>query len=45
MVREANGEAKLERDQIVMYGVNATGLSFGHRRVLSEIVEGLNAMR
>jgi hypothetical protein len=29
---------------MVTYGVNATGLSLGNRRVLDEIVEGLNAM-
>jgi hypothetical protein len=36
--------SRIERDQTVMYGMNATGLSRGNRRRLGEIVEGLNAM-
>jgi hypothetical protein len=36
--------SRIERDQMVTYWVNATGLSLGNRRVLDEIVEGLNAM-
>ena len=34
--------ARIERDKIVMYWINAAGLSRGNRRVLGEIVEGLN---
>ncbi len=29
---------------MVMYWINATELSRGHRRILGEIVEGLSAM-
>ena len=29
---------------MVMYWINATGLSRGNRRILGEIVEGLSAM-
>ena len=36
--------SRIEREQMVMYWINATGLSLGNRRVLDEIVEGLNAM-
>lgn len=36
--------SRLERDKIITYWINATGLSLGNRRVLDEIVEGLNAM-
>ena len=36
--------SRIERDQTVMYWINATGLSSGNRRVLVEIVEGLSAM-
>jgi hypothetical protein len=36
--------SRIERDEIVMYWINATGLSRGNRRVLEEIVEGLRAM-
>ena len=36
--------SRIERDQTVTYWVNATGLSLGNRRVLDEIVKGLNAM-
>jgi hypothetical protein len=35
---------RIERDKMVMYGINTTGLSRSNRRVLGEIVEGLNAM-
>ena len=35
----------IERDQKVMYGVNATGLPRSNRRVLGEIVDGLNQLR
>lgn len=34
--------SRIERDKIVMYWINAAGLSRGNRRVLGEIVEGLN---
>jgi hypothetical protein len=34
--------SRIERDNMVMYWINATGLSRGNRRVLGEIVEGLN---
>lgn len=36
--------SRIERDKIITYWINATGLSLGNRRVLDEIVEGLNAM-
>ena len=36
--------SRIERANMVMYWINATGLSRGNRRVLGEIVEGLNAM-
>lgn len=36
--------SRIEKDKIVTYWINATGLSLGNRRVLDEIVEGLNAM-
>jgi hypothetical protein len=36
--------SRIERDQTVMYWINATGLSQGNRRILGEIVAGLNAM-
>jgi hypothetical protein len=36
--------SRIERDQEVMYWVNATGLSRAHRRVLGNIVAGLSAM-
>jgi hypothetical protein len=36
--------SRIERDQAVMYWINATGLSQGNRRILGEIVAGLNAM-
>jgi hypothetical protein len=36
--------SRIERDNMVMYGINATGLSRGNRRVLGEIIKGLNAM-
>jgi hypothetical protein len=36
--------SRIERDKIITYWINATGLSLGNRRVLEEIVEGLNAM-
>ena len=36
--------SRIERDHMVMYWINATGLSRRNRRVLGEIVEGLNAM-
>ena len=35
--------SRMERDEIVMYWINATGLSRGNRRVLEEIVEGRSA--
>jgi hypothetical protein len=34
--------SRIERDKMVMYWINATGLSLGNRRVLGEIVEGLH---
>jgi len=36
--------SRIERDKTVIYWINATGLSRGNRRILGEIVEGLNAM-
>ena len=36
--------SRIERDREVMYWVNTTGLSRSNQRLLSEIVEGLNAM-
>jgi len=36
--------SRIERDQEVMYWVNATGLSRANRRVLGNIVAGLSAM-
>jgi len=36
--------SRIERDQEVMYWVNATGLSRANRRVLGDIVAGLSAM-
>jgi hypothetical protein len=36
--------SRIERDKVVTYWVNATGLSRGNRRVLGEIVAGLSAM-
>jgi len=36
--------ARIERDQEMMYWVNATGLSRANRRVLDDIVEGLSAL-
>jgi hypothetical protein len=36
--------SRIERDKMVMYWINATGLSRGNRRVLDEIVEGLGAI-
>jgi hypothetical protein len=36
--------SRIERDKIITDWINATGLSLGNRRVLEEIVEGLNAM-
>jgi len=36
--------ARIERDKIVMYWMNTTGLSRGNRRRIGEIVEGLNAI-
>ncbi|PON09933.1 hypothetical protein C2W62_52805 [Candidatus Entotheonella serta] len=36
--------AWIETDQMVRYGINAAGLSRGHRRILGEIVEELSAM-
>ena len=36
--------SRIERDTMVMYWINTTGLSRSNRRVLVEIVEGLNAM-
>ena len=36
--------SRIEREYMVQYGINATGLSRGNRRVLSEIVEGLNTI-
>ncbi len=40
----ARSGCRLERDQEVMYWVNASGLSRCNRRVLGELVEGLNAL-
>lgn len=36
--------SRIERDREVMYWVNTTGLSRSNQRLLSEIIEGLNAM-
>lgn len=36
--------SRIERDKIITYSINTTGLSLGNRRVLDEIVEGLNVM-
>jgi hypothetical protein len=36
--------SRIERDQEVMYWVNATGLSRSNRRLLDEMVNGLNTM-
>ena len=36
--------SRIERDKTVMYWINATGLSQGNRRILGEMVAGLNAM-
>jgi hypothetical protein len=36
--------SRIERDQEVMYWVNAIGLSRSNRRLLDKIVEGLSAM-
>ena len=36
--------SRIERANMVMYWINATGLSRGNRRVLGEIIKGLNAM-
>ena len=36
--------SRIERDQEVMYWVNATGLSRANRRVLGDIVAGLSTM-
>jgi hypothetical protein len=40
----ARSGARIERDKIVMYWMNTTGLSRGNRRRIGEIVEGLNAI-
>ena len=40
----ARSGVRIERDQEIMYWVNATGLSRSNRRVLGEMVEGLRGM-
>ena len=36
--------SRIEREKMVLYWINATGLSRGNRHLLGKIVEGLSAM-